>query len=373
MRCCGSSPEQRRRGVIAASAGNHAQGIAYHGSLLGIPVTVVMPVFAPLIKVTNCRQLGAKVVLHGADLTEARAHAGEIAARDGLTFIHPFDNADVIAGQGTMGLEILEQAPGRRGDRRAGRRRRSDRRHRHRGQGEAARGADRRRRAGTRRVPHRGAARGRADAVELVADAGRRPRRRASSATLPFPLVRASSTGSCTVDEASIALAILRLIELEKSVVEGAGAAPLAAFLAGQARRAQGPEGRARAVRRQHRLVDARPRDRGRPRRRWPALPIHRDDQRSARRARAARRGHRRRPAQRSRNRPRSRVLRSRPVRGARRLRRRDDGPRARPRLHAALRPQGCRSIQGLRGNCPTGRHREEVRRAGPVGDPARR
>ena len=64
-----------RRGVVAASAGNHAQGVAYHGSLLGIPVTVVMPRFAALIKVTNCRQLGANVVLHGADLTEARAHA----------------------------------------------------------------------------------------------------------------------------------------------------------------------------------------------------------------------------------------------------------------------------------------------------------
>ena len=71
------SPEQRERGVIAASAGNHAQGIAYHGSLLGIPVTVVMPKFAPLIKVTNCRQLGADVVLHGADLAEARAARGD--------------------------------------------------------------------------------------------------------------------------------------------------------------------------------------------------------------------------------------------------------------------------------------------------------
>src|SRR4029450_11901068 len=74
--------------------------------------TVVMPVFAALIKVTNCRQFGADVVLHGADLTEARAHAGAIAAREGLTFIHPFDNVDVIGGQGTMGLEILEQTPG---------------------------------------------------------------------------------------------------------------------------------------------------------------------------------------------------------------------------------------------------------------------
>src|SRR4029079_1605840 len=86
--------------------------IAYHGSLLDIPVTVVMPKFAPLIKVSNCRQLGARVVLHGVDLTEARAEAEAIAVRENLTFIHPFDNAHVIAGQGTIALEILEQTPG---------------------------------------------------------------------------------------------------------------------------------------------------------------------------------------------------------------------------------------------------------------------
>src|SRR5512143_3918511 len=105
------TPDERRRGVIAASAGNHAQGIAYHGHLLGIPTTVVMPKFAALIKVTNCRHFGANVVLHGADLGEARAHAATLAERDGLTFIHPFDNPAVIAGQGTIGLEILEQTP----------------------------------------------------------------------------------------------------------------------------------------------------------------------------------------------------------------------------------------------------------------------
>src|SRR3954451_21706707 len=103
--------EQRARGVIAASAGNHAQGVAYHGALLGIPVTVVMPKFASLLKVTNCRQLGATIVLHGADLTEARAEAEALAVREGLTFIHPYDNANVIAGQGTIALEILEQTP----------------------------------------------------------------------------------------------------------------------------------------------------------------------------------------------------------------------------------------------------------------------
>src|SRR4051812_20568058 len=105
------SEEQCRRGVIAASAGNHAQGIAYHGSLLKIPVTVVMPKFAALVKVTNCRQFGANVVLHGSNVEEAREHAEEIAEREGLAFIHPFDNVHVMAGQGTMALEILEQTP----------------------------------------------------------------------------------------------------------------------------------------------------------------------------------------------------------------------------------------------------------------------
>src|SRR5207302_4172477 len=105
------SSEQRKRGVIAASAGNHAQGVAYHGGLLGIPATVVMPKFAALIKVTNCRQFGARIVLHRADLNEARVEAEAIAASDGLTFIHPFENAHVMAGQGTIALELLEQTP----------------------------------------------------------------------------------------------------------------------------------------------------------------------------------------------------------------------------------------------------------------------
>ncbi len=227
------SRDQRARGVIAASAGNHAQGIAYHASLLGIPATVVMPKFAALIKVTNCRQFGARVVLHGADLSEARAHAGEITAREELTFIHPYDNEDVIAGQGTMGLEILEQAP----------------------QVEAI------------VVPVGGggliagigtAVKAKRPDVMLV---GVEPERAACltaalaqdapvtvdlSHTLadglavarlgdaPFGIVKRVVDQVVTVDEASIALAILRLIELEKSVVEGAGAAPLAAFLGGR-------------------------------------------------------------------------------------------------------------------------------------------
>ena len=79
--------------MIAASAGNHALGLAYHGRLLGIPVTVVMPLFAPLIKVNNCRRMGARVVLHGGDFTEARRTPKSSAQHERLTYIHPFDNA----------------------------------------------------------------------------------------------------------------------------------------------------------------------------------------------------------------------------------------------------------------------------------------
>jgi len=227
------SPDARRRGVIAASAGNHAQGIAYHGSLLDIPVTVVMPRFAPLIKVSNCRQLGARVVLHGVDLTEARAEAESIAARDDLTFIHPFDNAHVIAGQGTIALEILEQTPG----------------------------------VQAIVVPVGGG--GLMAGIGTVVDAmrpdvelvGVEPASAASLTaamaagtpvevsldhtladglavpqigTLPYAILQRVVDRLVTVDEGAIALAVLRLIELEKSVVEGAGATPLAAFLAGK-------------------------------------------------------------------------------------------------------------------------------------------
>jgi len=231
--------QARARGVIAASAGNHAQGVAYHGALLGIPVTVVMPTFAPLIKVSNCRRLGATVVLHGADIGEARAQAETIAAREGLTFIHPFDNEHVIAGQGTMGLEILEQTP----------------------QVQAI------------VVPVGGGGllsgigtvvRAKRPDVELIgvepvhaacltaALAAGAPVTVALAPTLadglsvpllgtyPFEILQRVVDEVVTVDEAAIALAVLRLIELEKSVVEGAGAAPLAAFLAGKLTRLAG-------------------------------------------------------------------------------------------------------------------------------------
>src|SRR5437868_2090978 len=103
--------EQQKRGVIAASAGNHAQALAYQGKLLGIPATVVMARFAPLIKVSNCQKLGATVVLHGKDFGEAKARAHEIAKEKGLAYIDGYDDSAIIAGQGTAGLELMEQVP----------------------------------------------------------------------------------------------------------------------------------------------------------------------------------------------------------------------------------------------------------------------
>lgn len=225
------TPEQRKRGVIAASAGNHAQGIAYHGSLLGIPVTVVMPQFAALIKVSNCRQLGATIILHGNDLGESRVEAERIAEHDGLTFIHPFDNEHVIAGQGTMALEILDQTP----------------------EVEAivvpVGGGGLLAGIGTAvktlrpEVSMIGVEPEHAACLAASLAAGR-PTPVTLSSTLadglavpqvgvaPFDILQRVVDEVVTVDEASIALAILRLIELEKSVVEGAGATPLAAFLA---------------------------------------------------------------------------------------------------------------------------------------------
>ena len=225
--------EQRKRGVIAASAGNHAQGVAYHGGLLGIPVTVVMPKFAALIKVTNCRHLGAHVILHGADLGEARARAEEIAQEKGLTFIHPFDNANVMAGQGTMALEILEQTPDVEAIVVPV------------GGGGLLAGIGTVFKAMRPQVHVVGVEPEHAACLTAARSAGH-PVTVALSPTLadglavpllgklPFAVLQRVVDQVVTVEEAHIALAILRLIELEKSVVEGGGAAPLAAFLAGK-------------------------------------------------------------------------------------------------------------------------------------------
>lgn len=103
--------KEKEAGVIAASAGNHAQGVAYAASRLGIHSTIVMPKFSPIAKINATRGYGAEVVLHGEVFDEALAHAKKTAEETGATFIHPFDAQDVIAGQGTIGLEILESLP----------------------------------------------------------------------------------------------------------------------------------------------------------------------------------------------------------------------------------------------------------------------
>ncbi|MFF1283858.1 threonine ammonia-lyase [Streptomyces sp. NPDC058299] len=111
VRIAGLLPEERAAGVVAASAGNHAQGVALASALLGVPATVFMPQGAPLPKISATREYGAEVRLHGQVVDETLAAAQEYAAGTGAVFIHPFDHPDVIAGQGTVGLEILEQCP----------------------------------------------------------------------------------------------------------------------------------------------------------------------------------------------------------------------------------------------------------------------
>ena len=120
------SPAERKRGVIAMSAGNHAQGVAYHAHRLAIPATIVMPVNTPTVKVVNTRRHGAEVILTGETVEEAAAFAQAHGRERELTFIHPYDDPLVIAGQGTLALEMLGAAPGDRHLRGADRRRRAD-------------------------------------------------------------------------------------------------------------------------------------------------------------------------------------------------------------------------------------------------------
>ena len=225
--------EERARGVIAASAGNHALALAYHGKRLGIPVTVVMPVHAPLVKQRRCRELGARVLNHGENIAEARQRADELVAGERLTYINGFNDAAIVAGAGTIGLEILEQVPGVEaivapiG-----------------GAGLIAGMAlaVKERRPGVRIV---GVEPSRCASYSAALAAGR-PVRVTATSTLAdglavpevgarsFEIARTRVDEVVTVEENQIALAILRLAELEKGVVEGAGAAPLAAFLAGK-------------------------------------------------------------------------------------------------------------------------------------------
>lgn len=226
------SAAQRRRGVVSASAGNHALGLAYHGRLLGIPVTVVMPEFAPLIKITTCQRLGANVILHGRDFAEARAEADRIAA-EGPRYIHGFDDPDIIAGQGTLGLEILEQVrdvdaiicPVGGGGLLAG-----------------VCVAVKSIRPSVEVIAVESVCTGNLTAAMKAGRPARVPRRATLAdglATLTvganaFGLIRRRVDRVVRVQERWISLAILRMLELEKTVVEGAAAAPLAALMSGR-------------------------------------------------------------------------------------------------------------------------------------------
>jgi len=227
------SADQKKRGVIAASAGNHAQALAYQGKLLGIPATVVMPKFAPLIKVNNCEELGANVVLHGKDFAEANARAHEIAKEKGLAYIDGYDDPAIIAGQGTMGLEMIDQVPD----------------------------------ADAVIVPVGGA--GLLAGVSLAVktlrpetaiiaveaenvasfsaalEAGKPTKimlhpTLADGLAIPqvgtngFEIAQSRVDKTVIVTEEQIAISILRMVELEKGVVEGAAATPLAACLSGK-------------------------------------------------------------------------------------------------------------------------------------------
>jgi threonine dehydratase len=107
----GLSEEAKRRGVIAASAGNHAQGVAHHATRLGIPSTIVMPSPTPFTKILRTEGFGGRVVLYGESLSEAQAHAETLCEEHGLTMVHPYDDEAIIAGQGTVGLELLAAVP----------------------------------------------------------------------------------------------------------------------------------------------------------------------------------------------------------------------------------------------------------------------
>jgi threonine dehydratase len=224
------SEQERRRGVIAASAGNHAQGVAFHAGELGIRAQIVMPLATPLVKVAATRSFGAEVILHGASYDEACEEALRRREQEGRTFIHAFDDPEVIAGQGTIGLELLEQTPeieavvapigggGLIG-----------------GVACALKETNPRIRVigvESEKLPSMLRAREAGAPVTIAAEAtiadGIAVRR---AGELTFPLVCRYVDEIVTVDDEEVASAILTLLEQEKTLAEGAGAAALAAVV----------------------------------------------------------------------------------------------------------------------------------------------
>jgi len=224
------TPEERSRGVIAASAGNHAQGVAYHAGKHGIRAQICMPLTTPLIKVSATKSYGAEVILHGANYDEACEEAVRRGQQYGMTFIHPFDDEVVIAGQGTMGLEILQQVPDVEAIVAPI------------GGGGLIAGVACAVKETSPRVRVIGVQPSRLPSMKVAIAEGHpvtlNPAatiadgiavRRAGEKTLP--LVQTYVDDIVTVDEEEIANAVLLLLEREKTLAEGAGAAAIAAVI----------------------------------------------------------------------------------------------------------------------------------------------
>jgi threonine dehydratase len=224
---------QRERGVLAVSAGNHAQGVAYHAQRMALPATIVMPRFAPSVKVENTRRFGATVVLHGDTFDDARLHGLQLAQQQQLTVVHPYDDVAVIAGQGTIALEMLSAQPA------------IDTLVIAVGGGGLISGVATAARALRSDIDIVGVQTERFPAVWNALHDERRDSAQATIAdgiavrspgAITLPLIRQLVDQMLLVDEDGIEQAILLLLEIEKTVVEGAGAVGLAALLKHRAR-----------------------------------------------------------------------------------------------------------------------------------------
>ena len=222
------TPEERARGVVAMSAGNHAQGVAYHAQRLGLRAVIVMPRFTPGVKVERTQGFGAEVLLVGDTLEEARAHAYELAEREGLTFVHPYDDPAIVAGQGTIGLEMLQEQPGLETLVIAT------------GGGGLIGGISVAAQAIKPGIEVVGVQALRFPAMVNAVTGSHWPQGRNTIAegiavgtpgTLPLEIVRQHVADWLLVDEGEIEQAIVMLLEIEKTLVEGAGAVGLAALL----------------------------------------------------------------------------------------------------------------------------------------------
>jgi threonine dehydratase len=221
--------DERRRGVIAMSAGNHAQAVAYHARRLAIPATIVMPVTTPFVKVRATEAHGAGVVLHGETLAEAQARAEAIAVERDLVWVHPYDDADIIAGQGTIALEMLEEVPS------------LDVLVIPIGGGGLIAGNAVAARAAKPSIEIVGAECGLYPSMWNAIHQGKRPCGGATLAEgiavsnagrLTLPIVRDLVADIVLVDEPQIERAVNAFLTLQKTMAEGAGAAGLAAMLA---------------------------------------------------------------------------------------------------------------------------------------------